>query len=44
MVRFAAELLVEGWLRQVFVDAKTWEKTEIPPWAREALGRFSELA
>jgi acyl-CoA thioester hydrolase len=43
-IRRDGELLVEGWLRQVFVDAKTWEKTEIPPWAREALGRFSEPA
>ena len=41
-VRRDGELLVEGWLRQVFVDAKTWEKTEIPPWAREALGRFTD--
>jgi acyl-CoA thioester hydrolase len=43
-IRRDGELLVEGWLRQVFVDAKTWAKTEIPPWAREALGRFSEPA
>jgi acyl-CoA thioester hydrolase len=41
-IRRDGELLIEGWLRQVFVDAKTWEKTEIPPWAREALGRFSD--
>jgi acyl-CoA thioester hydrolase len=41
-IRRDGELLVEGWLRQVFVDAKTWQKTEIPPWAREALGRFSD--
>jgi acyl-CoA thioester hydrolase len=40
-IRRDGELLVEGWLRQVFVDAKTWGKTEIPDWAREALGRFS---
>jgi acyl-CoA thioester hydrolase len=40
-IRREGELLVEGWLRQVFVDAKTWGKTEIPDWAREALGRFS---
>jgi acyl-CoA thioester hydrolase len=40
-IRRDGELLVEGWLRQVFVDAKTWGKTEIPGWAREALGRFS---
>jgi len=40
-VRRDGELLVEGWLRQVFVDAKTWRKTEIPDWAREALARFA---
>ena len=36
-IRRDDELLVEGWLRQVFVDAKTWQKTEIPDWVREAL-------
>jgi acyl-CoA thioester hydrolase len=41
-IRRDGELLVEGRLRQVFVDAKTWAKTEIPPWVREALGRFSD--
>ena len=35
------ELLVEGWLRQVFVDAKTWRKTEIPGWLREVLGVYA---
>jgi acyl-CoA thioester hydrolase len=40
-IRRDGELLVEGRLRQVFVDARTWRKTEIPDWAREALGRFS---
>jgi acyl-CoA thioester hydrolase len=40
-IRRDGELLVEGWLRQVFVDANTWAKTEIPGWAREALGCFS---
>jgi acyl-CoA thioester hydrolase len=40
-IRRDGELLVEGRLRQVFVDAKTWAKTEIPGWAREALARFS---
>ena len=29
-IRRDGELLIEGWLRQVFVDAKTWKKTEIP--------------
>jgi acyl-CoA thioester hydrolase len=36
-----AELLVEGWLRQVFVDAKTWAKTEVPDWVREPFARFA---
>jgi acyl-CoA thioester hydrolase len=40
-IRRDGERLVEGRLRQVFVDAKTWGKAEIPDWAREALGRFS---
>ena len=35
------ELLIEGWLRQVFVDAKTWQKTAIPDWVREALAVYA---
>ncbi len=35
------ELLVEGWLRQVCVDAKTWRKTPIPDWVRAALEPFA---
>ncbi len=35
-----AELLVETRLRYVFVDAKSWEKTEIPGWVREGLDQF----
>jgi acyl-CoA thioester hydrolase len=31
------ELLVEGRLQHVIVDAKTWKKTEIPEWVREGL-------
>ena len=34
------ELLIEGWLRQVFVDAKTLAKTPIPEWVREALAPY----
>src|ERR1700750_2383675 len=34
-IRRGDERLVEGWLRQVWVDAETWEKTPIPDWARE---------
>ena len=40
-VRRDGELLVEGWLRQVFVDAKTWAKTPIPDWVREALAPYA---
>jgi acyl-CoA thioester hydrolase len=35
------ELLVDGWLRQVCVDAKTWEKTAIPGWLRAGLERYA---
>lgn len=31
------ELLVEGLMRHVVVDAKSWQKTEIPDWLREGL-------
>jgi acyl-CoA thioester hydrolase len=40
-IRRDGELLIEGWLRQVFVDAQTFKKTEIPGWAREALGVYT---
>ena len=40
-IRRGGELLIEGWLRQVFVDAKTWAKTPIPDWVREALAPFA---
>ena len=40
-IRRDGELLIEGWLRQVFVDAKSWQKTEIPGWVREALGVYA---
>ena len=40
-IRRDGELLVDGWLRQVWVDAKTWEKTAIPDWGREALERYA---
>jgi acyl-CoA thioester hydrolase len=43
-IRRDGELLVQGWLRQVFVDAKTWQKTEIPDWVRDALGRYAITA
>jgi acyl-CoA thioester hydrolase len=34
-------LLVEGNLRYVFVDGRTWEKIEIPEFARTALAPFT---
>jgi acyl-CoA thioester hydrolase len=37
------ELLVEGHLRHVFVDAKSWEKTEIPDWLREGLAPYLDV-
>jgi len=38
------ELLVEGTLRQVFVDVKTFVKTPIPAWMREALEPYAGSA
>ena len=35
------EVLVEGWLRHVFVDAETWAKTAVPDWIGEGLSRFT---
>jgi acyl-CoA thioester hydrolase len=35
------ELLVEGRLQHVFVDAETWRKTEVPDWIRDGLRRFA---
>jgi acyl-CoA thioester hydrolase len=37
------ELLVEGRMRHVVVDAKSWKKTEIPGWLREGLGPYSDV-
>ncbi len=34
------ELLVEARLRYVFVDGKSWQKTEIPGWVREGLAPY----
>jgi acyl-CoA thioester hydrolase len=33
--------VVSGWLRHVFVDASTWEATEMPDWIRAGLRRFA---
>ena len=38
------ELLIEGWLRQVFVDVKSFGKTPIPEWVREALAPYAASA
>jgi acyl-CoA thioester hydrolase len=35
------DVLIEGWLRQVFVDAVSLRKTEIPDWVREALAVYA---
>jgi acyl-CoA thioester hydrolase len=36
-LRRGEELLVEGLMRHVVVDATHWQKTEIPDWLREGL-------
>jgi acyl-CoA thioester hydrolase len=35
------EVLVEGRLRHVFVDAETWRKTKMPAWIGDGLRRFT---
>jgi acyl-CoA thioester hydrolase len=35
------ELLVEGRLQHVCVDATTWKKTPLPDWVRDGLRRFA---
>jgi acyl-CoA thioester hydrolase len=35
------EVLVEGRLRHVFVDAETWRKTNMPAWIEDGLRRFA---
>jgi acyl-CoA thioester hydrolase len=37
------ELLVEGRMRHVVVDARSWEKSEIPDWLREGLAPYSDV-
>ena len=39
-IRRDGDLLVEGRLRHVFVDARTWAKTPMPDWIREGLGPY----
>jgi acyl-CoA thioester hydrolase len=38
------ELLVEGWLRHVFVDRESFAKTPIPAWIREGLAPYATSA
>jgi acyl-CoA thioester hydrolase len=35
------ELLVEGRLRQVYVDGETWKPARVPDWLREALEPYA---
>jgi acyl-CoA thioester hydrolase len=37
------ELLVEGRMRHVVVDAKSWQKTAIPDWLRQGLAPYSDV-
>jgi acyl-CoA thioester hydrolase len=37
----AGERLIEGWLRQVCVDASTYGKVELPEWLRAGLERYA---
>jgi acyl-CoA thioester hydrolase len=34
------ELLIEGWIRHVFVDAESWQKSPAPDWVREGLAPY----
>jgi acyl-CoA thioester hydrolase len=35
------DLLVEGRLQHVIVDAETWRRTQLPDWVRDGLQRFA---
>lgn len=37
------DMLVGGRMRHVMVDAKCWEKAEIPAWLREGLEPYSDV-
>jgi len=37
------ELLVQGRMRHVFVDAESWSKTEIPGWLRDGLAPYLDV-
>jgi acyl-CoA thioester hydrolase len=41
-IRRGEELLLDGTIRHVCVDARTWGKTELPDWIRSGLARFTE--
>jgi acyl-CoA thioester hydrolase len=40
-VRRDEEVLLEGTMRHVCMDARTWRKTELPDWIRTGLSRFT---
>jgi acyl-CoA thioester hydrolase len=40
-VRRDGELLVQGRLRHVIVDGKTWKRTQMPDWIRDGLKQFA---
>ena len=40
-IRRGEELLLDGTMRHVCVDAQTWSKTSLPDWIRSGLSRFS---
>lgn len=40
-VRRGEELLLDGTMRHVCVDARSWDKAELPAWMRTGLARFS---
>ena len=41
VIRRDEEVLVEGEMRHVVVDARTWQSTEMPAQVREGLSRFA---
>lgn len=44
LIHRGEELLVEGWLRQVFVDVKTFGKTPTPGWLKQRLEPYATSA
>jgi acyl-CoA thioester hydrolase len=41
-IRRRDELLLDGTMRHVCVDAQTWRKTSLPDWLHSGLSRFTE--